>query len=167
MKRLAAAALMLAMILVQVTWAPRLTVAGVFPNLALVAVIGIAWTGGVRSGMAWACVAGLMLDLTASGPLGPHAVALLAVAYLTGFWTRNVDRESGLHPMLAAAAGTAVYSVILVAADDSLGLPVPPLGVAMQLLFAASLYNAALMPIALLIIRRRQAAAPAIRARSV
>jgi rod shape-determining protein MreD len=165
-KRLAGAALMLGAILVQVTWAPRLTIAGVFPNLALVAVIAITWTSGVRSGMLWACVGGLMLDLTAPGPLGPHAVALLAGAYLTGFWTRNVDRESVLHPMLAAAAGTAAYSIILVTADDTLGLPVPPLGVATQLLVAASLYNAVLMPVALLIIRRRQDAAPAIRASS-
>ena len=112
MKRLLAAALMLVTILVQVIWAPRLTIAGVFPNLALVAVIAVTWTAGVRSGMVWACVAGLMLDLTAPGPLGPHAVALLAGAYLTGFWTRNVDPESVLHPMLAAAAGTAAYSMI-------------------------------------------------------
>ena len=166
MRRLAGAMLMLATILVQVTWAPSLTVAGVFPNLALVAVIAIAWTGGVRSGMAWACVAGMMLDLTAPGPLGPHAVALLAGAYLTGFWTRNVDRDSVLHPMLAAAAGTAAYSIILVAADDTLGLPVPPPGVAIQLLIAASLYNAVLMPLALLVIRRRRDVAPDIRASS-
>jgi rod shape-determining protein MreD len=159
MKRLAGAVLMLATILVQVTWAPRLTIAGVFPNLALVAVIAVTWTGGVTSGLVWACVAGLMLDLTAPGPLGPHALALLAGAYLTGFWTRNVDRESVLHPMLAAAAGTAAYSIILVAADDTLGLPVPPLGVAMQLLIAASAYNAVLMPVALLLLRRRYATA--------
>ena len=80
MKRLAIATLLLATVLVQVTWAPRLTVAGVFPNLALVAVIAITWTAGPRKGMAWACVAGLLLDLTAPGPLGPHAVALLAGA---------------------------------------------------------------------------------------
>ena len=159
MKRLAGAALMLATILVQVTWAPRLTIAGVFPNLALVAVIAVAWTGGVRSGMAWACVAGLMLDLTAPGPLGPHALALLAGAYLTGFWTRNVDRESVLHPMLAVAAGTVAYSVILVLADDTIGLPVPPLDVALQLMIAATVYNAVLMPAALLLVRRRQATA--------
>lgn len=166
MKRLGAAALMLATILVQVTWAPRLTIAGVFPNLALVAVIAVTWTAGVRSGMAWACIAGLMLDLTAPGPLGPHAVGLLAGAYLTGFWTRNVDRESVLHPMLAAAAGTAAYSMILVAADDMLGLPVPPLGAAMELLLASSVYNAALMPVALLLVRRRPETAPNIRAGS-
>jgi len=131
-KRLAIAALLLATVLVQVTWAPRITVAGAFPNLALVAVIAITWTAGVRHGMAWACLAGLMLDLTADGPLGPHAVALLAGAYLTGFWVRNLDRESLLHPVVAAAASTAVYSAVLVLADDVLGLPVPPLGVAMS-----------------------------------
>jgi rod shape-determining protein MreD len=165
MKRLAVAAVLLATPLVQVTWAPRLTIAGVFPNLALVAVIAVTWTGGVRAGMAWACVAGIMLDLTAPGPLGPHAMALMVGAYLTGFWIRNVDPESVLHPMLAVAASSAAYSIILVAADDTLGLPVPPLGVALQLLVAGSIYNAVLMPVALLFLRRRQAA-PAIRASS-
>jgi rod shape-determining protein MreD len=153
-KRLGVAALLLATVLVQVTWAPRITVAGAFPNLALVAVIAITWTTGVRPGMAWACLTGLMLDLTADGPLGPHAVALLAGAYLTGFWARNLDRESVLHPVVAAAASTAVYSAVLVLADDVLGLPVPPLGVAMQLVIAAAIYNAALMPIALAAARK-------------
>jgi len=148
-KRLGIVALLLATVLVQVTWAPRLTVAGAFPNLALVAVIAITWTAGVRYGMAWAVVAGLMLDLTSDGPLGPHALALLAGAYLTGFWARNLDRDSLLHPVIAAAASTAAYSSVLVFADDVLGLPVPPLGIALQLVVAASLYNAALMPVAL------------------
>jgi len=154
MKRLGIAALLLATVLVQVTWAPRLAVAGAFPNLALVAVIAITWTSGVRYGMAWACVAGLMLDLTSDGPLGPHALALLAGAYLTGFWARNLDRDSVLHPVIAAAASTAAYSSVLVLADDVLGLPVPALGVALQLVAAASVYNAALMPVALAMMRR-------------
>ena len=68
--------------------------------------------------------------------------------------------------MLAVAAGTAAYSIILVAADDTLGLPVPPLGVAMQLLVAASIYNAVLMPVALLLIRMRQDVARNVRASS-
>ncbi len=155
MKRLGSAVLLLAIVLVQVTWAPRMTVAGAFPNLALVAVIAITWTGGVRSGLAWACIAGLMLDLTAAGPLGPHAVALLAGAYLTGFWNRNFDRESLLQPVIAAALSTALYSLVLVAADDTLGLPVPPIGVALQLMVAASVYNAVVMPFALALLRRQ------------
>jgi len=156
-KRLAIAAVLLAAVLVQVTWAPRLTVAGVFPNLALVAVIAITWTAGVRKGMAWACVAGLLLDLTAPGPIGPHAVALLAGAYLTGFWIRNLDRESIVHPVIAAAVSTVAYSSVLVVVDEMLGLPVPPFGIAVQLVIAACVYNAVLMPVAMWVVRRLQA----------
>ncbi|HXM72167.1 MAG TPA: rod shape-determining protein MreD [Candidatus Dormibacteraeota bacterium] len=157
MKRLGIAALMLATVLIQVTWAPRVTVAGVFPNLALVAVIAVTWTAGVRAGMLWACIAGLMLDLTAPGPLGPHALALLAGAYLTGFWWRNLERDSVLHPVLAVAVSTALYSLILIASDDTLGLPVPPLGVALQLVVASCVYNAALMPFVLVVVRKLHA----------
>jgi rod shape-determining protein MreD len=153
-KRLAFAILMLASVLAQVTWAPRVAVAGVFPNLALVAVIAIAWGFGVRPGMAWACVAGLMLDLTAPGPLGPHALALLAGAYVTGFWARNLSRHSPLHPVLAAAVSTVLYSLVLIGSDAATGLPTPPLGVAVQLIATASLYNAALMPFAVIAISR-------------
>jgi rod shape-determining protein MreD len=156
-KRLAIAAVLLASVLVQVTWAPRLTVAGVFPNLALIAVIAITWTSGVRNGMAWACVGGLMLDLTAPGPLGPHAVALLAGAYLTGFWTRNLDRDSVAHPLIAAAVSTAAYSVVLVVVDEMVALPVPPLSVAVQLVIAACVYNAIVMAAAMWVVRKVQA----------
>jgi rod shape-determining protein MreD len=157
MRRVAIAAVLLAAVLVQVTWAPRIAVAGVFPNLALVAVIAITWAAGVRTGMGWACVAGLMLDLTAPGPIGPHSVALLTGAYLTGFWTRNLDRESFVHPMIAAAASTAAYSLVLVVVDETLGLPVPPFGIAVQLVIAACIYNAALMPCAIWVVRKAQA----------
>ena len=159
MKRLAIAAVLLAAVLVQVTWAPRLTVAGVFPNLALVAVLAITWTAGVRKGMAWACVAGLLLDLTAPGPIGPHAVALLAGAYLTGFWIRNLDRESVVHPVIAVAVSTIAYSSVLVVVDEMLGLPVPPFGIAVQLVIAACVYNAVLMPVAMWVVRKLQAPA--------
>ena len=157
MRRLGIAALMLAAVLVQVTWAPRITVAGVFPNLVLVAVIAITWAAGVRSGMAWACIAGLMLDLTAPGPLGPHALALLAGAYITGFWMRNLDRESVFHPVVAVAVSTAVYSLILIEADDLLGLPLPPPAVAVQLVAAAAVYNAVLTPLAIFVARKLHA----------
>lgn len=157
MKRLAIATVLLGLVLVQVTWAQRMTIAGAFPNLALVAVIAITWTAGVRAGMTWACVAGLMLDLTAPGPVGPHAVALLAGSYLTGFWARNLEQESVLHPAIAAAVSTCMYSLVLIVADDALGLPVPPLVIAVQLVIAATVYNAVLMPIALPVVRKLHA----------
>jgi hypothetical protein len=56
--------------------------------------------------------------------------------------------------VIAAAASTAVYSAVLVLADDVLGLPVPSLGIALQLIVAAAVYNAVLMPVALAVGRK-------------
>lgn len=154
MRRAAGAGLMLVAALVQVTWVPRIEILGAFPNLVLLAVVALTWTRGVRAGMAWACVGGLCLDLTAAGPVGPHALGLLTGAYLTGFWIRNFDRQSALQVALAAAVSTAAYSAVLVASDDTIGLPVPPLAVAVELTLAACAYNAVLMPPALAFLRR-------------
>lgn len=154
MKVAAGSALMLAAALVQVTWASQLEIAGAFPNLVLIAVVGVTWTQGVRAGLLLACAGGVLLDLNAPGPLGPHALALLAGAYATGFWVRNLDRESLLHPIGAAAMSTILYSLVLIGTDDAIGLPTPPFGTALVLTIAASLYNAALMPLALAGLRR-------------
>jgi rod shape-determining protein MreD len=154
MTRLVGFGLLLGAALVQVTWAPKLGVFGAFPNIVLVAVVCIAWNSGTRAGLAWACVGGILLDLTAPGPLGPHALALLAGAYITGTWSRSADHASMLQPALASVVSTALYSAVLVGADDTLGLPVPPLRVAIELAGAAALYNAVLVIPALLLMRR-------------
>jgi len=154
-KILVAAAVLLSAVLVQVTWAPALTIAGAFPNLVLLTVVGVTWAKGVRVGMAWACAGGVLLDLTAAGPLGPHALALLAGAYATGFWARNFDPKSFLHPVVAAAFATGLYCITLLAADDVLGLPMPPVALAWELTVAAAAYNAAAMLAALFALRAR------------
>ncbi len=157
----AGTALMLLATLVQVTWAPKLSVLGAFPNLVLVIVVAVAWTRGQRASLVIACIGGLLLDLTAPGPLGPHALALLAGAYLTGFWVRNVDPSSWVQPVIATAVSTAVYSAVLVGADDLLDLPVPPLALAVELAAAAAAYNAMLVLPALLASRRTRREVPA------
>jgi rod shape-determining protein MreD len=154
MKVVAGVLLLVAAALIQVTWASQLEIAGVFANLVLIAVMGLTWTQGVRAGLLWACAGGIMLDLNAPGPLGPHSLALLVGAYATGFWARNLDRESPFHPAAAVVVSTVLYSLVLIGADYALGLPIPPFHTALQLTFAASLYNAVLMPPALMALRR-------------
>jgi rod shape-determining protein MreD len=154
MRVVAGLGLMLAAALVQVTWASQLEIAGAFPNLVLIAVVGLTWTQGVRSGLLWACAGGVLLDLNAPGPLGSHALALLAGAYVTGFWARNLDRDSPLHPAGAAALVTILYSLVLVGTDDAIGLPIPPFRTALALTIAAALYNATLTPLVLAALRR-------------
>src|SRR5207302_10909265 len=102
-RRAAGALLMAGAALAQVTWAPRFEVGGAFPNLVLLGVVGVTWTLGTRSGLVWACVGGLLLDLTASGPIGPHALALLPGVYLISFWIRNLEHPNALHVAVSAA----------------------------------------------------------------
>jgi rod shape-determining protein MreD len=156
MRRALGAALLAAAALAQVTWAPRFEVGGAFPNLVLLAVVAVTWTLGARSALVWACVGGLLLDLTASGPIGPHALALLPGVYVIGFWIRNLERPHPLHVALSAAVTTVFYSTVIVLTDNFLGLPVAPLGVAAQLTLAAAVYNALLMPVAIELVRRMQ-----------
>jgi rod shape-determining protein MreD len=155
-----AALLMLVAALMQVTLAPAVSVYGAFPNVVLVIVTAITWTRGQRAGLIWACAGGLLLDLTAPGPLGPHALALLAGAYVTGFWVRNVDPSGPVHPMIATAVSTAIYSAVLVGADDLLNLPVPPPGLVLGIAVAAAIYNSVLVLPVVLVARhlRREAA---------
>ena len=160
MSRIAGVCGMVAAALLQVTWAPHLAVGGAFPNLVLVAVVAITWSYGARAGMLWACTGGVLLDLTATGPIGPHALALVCGSYLTLLWARNVHRGDAWHAILVAAGATIVYSLILVASDDTLGLPVPALGVAAQLTLTACAYNAVLAVPAVLLARRLGMHAP-------
>jgi rod shape-determining protein MreD len=157
MTRWIAVAGLLIAALVQVTWVPALSVVGAFPNLVLLLVVCLTWSGGVRAGMVLACLGGVMLDLTAPGPIGIHALALVAGAYVTGFWVRNLNTTS-LHPVLATAAATVVYSLILIGSDDTLGLPVPPFGLAVELIAVSALYNAVLMLAVQILWRRLQPA---------
>lgn len=149
-------ALMAGAALAQATWAPRLEVSSAFPNLVLLAAVALSWTLGTRSAMAWAVVGGLLLDLTSSGPVGPHALALLPGIYVIGFWIRNLEHLNPLHVAVSAAVCTVLYSAALVLTDELLGIPLPSLGTAVQLTFAAAIYNALLAPFAFELVRRLQ-----------
>ncbi|HKW69803.1 MAG TPA: rod shape-determining protein MreD [Candidatus Dormibacteraeota bacterium] len=156
MRRVAGLGLMSAAALAQATWAPRFEVGGAFPNLVLAAVVGLSWTLGTRSALVWAVAGGLLLDLTSSGPIGPHALALLPGVYVSGFWIRNLEHPNAVHVALTAAVCTVLYSAVLVLADDLLGTALPAPGAAVQLTIAAAIYNAVLAPFAYELVRRLQ-----------
>jgi rod shape-determining protein MreD len=156
-RRIATLGLLLALALVQVTWAPRLSIAGAFPNLVLLAILGITWMQGVRAGLVWACVGGVLLDLFASGPIGPHALALLTAGYATSLWASNFERPNAVLAALTAGVGTVAYSVTLVLTDGLLGMPAMDAAVVARLTLAAAIYNAVLAPFAIEVIRRLRA----------
>lgn len=146
--------LLLPLAAVQVAWGPRASLLGTFPNLVLVMVVAWTWLAGPKEGLWWAVVGGLGLDLGAAGPLGPHALACLVPAYLSGWVAGPLTRDSLLLPALVAGAASAVYGLVLLGAADTLGQPLPPAPTIGSLLLASAAYNGLLTPLVVLALRR-------------
>jgi rod shape-determining protein MreD len=157
---LAAGLVLLPAAILQVTLAPRLEVAGAFPNLVLLAVVGWTLVRGAGAGIRWAIVGGLCLDLVAPGPLGVHPLALAAAAYGTGFLQRSFEADPVLLPGASGALATVAYNLVLVAVSDLLGHPIQLLPVLQAWIAPSALYEALLTPLALLLLRRLDRAVP-------
>jgi rod shape-determining protein MreD len=134
---------------VQVTLLGRLDPALPQPNLVLALVVARAWLRGGGAGMRWALAGGLLLDLAGIGPLGAHALALLAAAYAAGVLAASFenDARTGL-ALLAGGAGGAVYGVVLLGLADSLGLAQVSVVAAAPLVLGGTVTTALLVPAA-------------------
>jgi rod shape-determining protein MreD len=145
---LAQVGLLAAAALLQVTLLGRLEVAVPAPNLVLVLVVARAWLRGGGAGMRWALAGGLLLDLTAIGPLGAHALALLGAAYAAGWLAASFENDARAPWLsgLAGAAGGAVYGVVLLGLADSLGLAQVSLRAAGPLVAVSALTTGLLVP---------------------
>ncbi len=147
-------------VLLQVTLAPSLSVAGAFPNLIVLAVVGWTLVAGAGSGLRWALAGGLLLDLAAPGPLGLHALALAMAAYAAGWCQRSFHAEPLLLPFATGALATVVYNLVLLGAADTLGQNVLLVPVLQSWVAPAALYDAVLMPAVVLLLRGLDARLP-------
>ena len=161
MRSAAAAALLLGCAVLQVTWAPNFALAGVFPNLVLLIVVGWTLTCGAAAGLRWAVGGGLLLDLVSPGPLGVHALALVTAAYGAGFAPRAFANDALLLPAATGAAATVVYNLVLLALADTFGQHVALVAVLQAWVAPAALLQGILTPFACWPLRRLDARAPA------
>lgn len=92
------AALFVALLL-QAGLAPHVSIGGAVPNFLLLVVVTIALVSGPNSGASAGFAAGLFFDLLAAGPLGPMALVLSVVGYLTGALQANLFAEGWLLPL--------------------------------------------------------------------
>jgi rod shape-determining protein MreD len=160
LRYLAATLVLLPAAILQVTLAPRLDLFGVFPNLILLAVIGWTLVRGAAAGIRWAVAGGLLLDLVAPGALGVHALALVVAAYLSGYLQRSFAPDPLLLPAAAGALATVAYNLVLVGLSELAGHPVAVLPVLQVWVAPSALYDAALMPFALFMLRHLDRAVP-------
>ena len=123
--------------------APVLIIAGVKPNLVLVAVVLVTTNFGFEAGIAWAFVAGLVANLLIPEPLGSVPLALLAVAVVVAAGARLLGRLTWVYPVGAAFVGSIFADLVSLAAlslvGGSLGTTIP-----VDLLVPAAVLNAAI-----------------------
>jgi rod shape-determining protein MreD len=152
--------LLLLLAVVQSTAASRLQLGGVKPDLVLLMVIGGTLLYGGRSGILWAFVGGVAIDLFSGGPLGASSLAMMAAVLLVSIGHRPLSRYNPLVPLSAAALGTLVYASVylgILAVLNSMGWfqrDLPFLEAMRFIVLPALLYNTAVMFVFLPLLNR-------------
>lgn len=97
----------------QATVFPSSELIGIFPDVTLVIVLVWSAVRGVRDGLLWAFLVGILLDTLALDPLGGNALALLPVVLLGAFSGRAFFQSNLIVPILACVAATFLHAIVL------------------------------------------------------
>ena len=122
---------------------PVIEIAGVRPNLMLVAVVLVTALAGFGPGVVWAFAGGLTANLLTHEPLGAAPLSLLLVSAMVAGGDRLFGRLIWLYPILAAFVGSILADLVilgvfrLTTGGLALGLPI-------DLILPAAVLNAAL-----------------------
>lgn len=97
----------------QATVFPSTQLIGIFPDVTLVIILVWSAVRGVREGLLWAFLVGILLDTLALDPLGANALALLPVVILGAFSGRAFFQSNLIVPILACVAATFLHALVL------------------------------------------------------
>ncbi len=117
--------------LLELSVGPYLRIGDAQPHLVLVLAVIVTIAFGFETGLVWAFVGGLALDVLAQRPLGSTAFALLLCVGGASLLARSFIRLRPIVPIGAVFVLSIGYSMILFAAFSVLGSPLPvsdPLG---------------------------------------
>lgn len=123
-------------------------IAGVRPNLILVAVVLVTALLGFGPGIVWAFVGGLTANLLVQDPLGTLPLALLLVSAMVAGGARLLGRLTWVYPVLACFAGSVLADLIKLGVyrlvDDPLQVGIP-----LAQIIPAAFLNAAILALLL------------------
>ena len=121
--------------LFELTVAPYLRVGDAQPHLVLVLAVVVTVAVGFESGLVWAFIGGLLLDVLAQRPIGSTAFALLLCVGGATVLTRILSRVRPLVPIAAVFLLSLAYSMTIyvtlsallgpVQVDDPIGVLIP------------------------------------------
>ncbi|HEX6475078.1 MAG TPA: rod shape-determining protein MreD [Candidatus Limnocylindria bacterium] len=121
---------------------PEIEIAGVHPNLLLVAVVLVTALVGFGPGVIWAFAGGLTANLLTNEPLGAVPLSLLLVAAMVAGGDRLFGRLIWIYPILAAFAGSILADLVIL--GIRLMAEGPMLGNPIDLILPAAVLNAAI-----------------------
>jgi rod shape-determining protein MreD len=105
-----AAALLFAVVVLQVSVLSSLELLDGRPDLVLVTVVAVALLRGPVFGAAGGFAAGLLLDTATLGTLGVSSLLLTLAGYWTGRFGESAGRDRGHAPFLSIAAVTVLFA---------------------------------------------------------
>jgi rod shape-determining protein MreD len=132
--------------------APAVEIAGVHPNLALVAVVLVTSIFGFGPGVTWAFVAGVTANVLVGDPLGSLPLTYLVVAAAVAAGARAFGAAAWPYPMLAAFGGSLLADVVMLGVFALVGERLAG-AIPMELLLPAAVLNAAIAGLFLLPVR--------------
>lgn len=110
--------------LLELTLGSYLTVGTAVPHLVLT--FGVIWTitAGVESGLTWAFLGGIALDVLAQRPLGASAFALIIAVGIAAAFGGLFGRARPFAPILATLVCSLAYSMLLLVTSVAFQGPV-------------------------------------------
>lgn len=106
----------------QSTLAGRLTINGVKPDLVLILILLWTITYGVGSGIIWAFIGGIWLDIFSGAPLGVSSLSLMIASIVSGTGSDFFTRDNVVVLVAAAILGSLVFAFSYLGILQLLGL---------------------------------------------
>lgn len=132
------------MVFAQATIIPAVNPLTVSPDFVLLLLFVVTLLTGMREGLSWLFVAGILTDVLAMDPLGANGIALLPAVLLVEPARLPVFRSNLLIPFVIVLAATVLHGLILCVIRGIM----PDITLALQ-----SLMHAVLFPFIYLILR--------------
>jgi rod shape-determining protein MreD len=123
--------------------APEIEIAGVRPNLMLVAVVLVTALMGFGPGIVWAFAGGITANLISTAPIGSIPLSLLLVSAAVAGGDRMLGRLTWLYPILAVFIASMLADLVIIGVYRLMGALT--VGVPIDLMLPAATLNAAIV----------------------
>ncbi len=89
------------------------TIAGIMPNLFVIAILFIGLFGTRTMGAIYGLVVGILLDLIIGTKVGIYSIGLGLIGFLAGVFDKNFSKDSRMTIMVMGVVATAAFEVLV------------------------------------------------------